>query len=94
MQSKSISAIGNTTLGDAYRVAATSVGVAAQSAESRLDAQTILHEQLESFRAQSSGVSIDEELIDMLKYQRVFEAASRLIVITNEMLQTLLDLKR
>jgi flagellar hook-associated protein 1 FlgK len=53
-----------------------------------------LHEQLESFRAQSSGVSIDEELIDMLKYQRVFEAASRLIITTNEMLQTLLDLKR
>ena len=94
LQTKSISAIGNTTLGDAYRVAATSVGVAAQSAESRLDAQTILHEQLESFRAQTSGVSIDEELIDMLKYQRVFEAASRLIITTNEMLQTLLDLKR
>ncbi|MDZ4855656.1 MAG: flagellar hook-associated protein FlgK [Nitrospirota bacterium] len=94
LQTTSISTIGNTTFGDAYRVAATGVGVAAQSADSRLDAQTILHEQLESFRAQSSGVSIDEELVDMLKYQRVFEAASRLIIITNEMLQTLLDLKR
>ena len=68
--------------------------MAAQSADSRLEAQTILHEQLESFRAQSSGVSIDEELVDMLKYQRVFEAASRLIIVANEMLQTLLDLKR
>ena len=94
LQTRSITTIGNTTFGDAYRVAATGVGVAAQSADSRLDAQTILHEQLESFRAQSSGISIDEELVDMLKYQRVFEAASRLIVITNEMLQTLLDLKR
>ena len=94
LQTKSIVAIGNTTFGDAYRVAATSVGVAAQSADTRLDAQTILHEQLESFRAQSSGVSIDEELVDMLKYQRLFNAASRLIIITNEMLQTLLDLKR
>ncbi|MDP2383761.1 MAG: flagellar hook-associated protein FlgK [Nitrospirota bacterium] len=94
LQSKSISGIGNTTFGDAYRVAATGVGVAAQSADTRLDAQTILHEQLESFRAQSSGVSIDEELVDMLKYQRLFEAASRLIIITNEMMQTLLDLKR
>lgn len=94
LQTKSIAAIGSTTFGDAYRVAATSVGVAAQSADTRLDAQTILHEQLESFRAQSSGVSIDEELVDMLKYQRLFDAASRLIIITNEMLQTLLDLKR
>jgi flagellar hook-associated protein 1 FlgK len=94
LQRKSIAAIGNTTFSDAYRVAATSVGVAAQSVDTRLDAQTILHEQLESFRAQSSGVSIDEELVNMLKYQRAFEAASRLIVMTDEMLQTLLNMKR
>jgi flagellar hook-associated protein 1 len=94
LQTKSISAIGNTTFGDAYRVAATGLGVAAQSAEAKLNAQNILHEQLESFRAQSSGVSIDEELVDMLKYQRIFEAASRLIVVTDELLQTLMNLKR
>jgi flagellar hook-associated protein 1 FlgK len=94
LQTKSIAAIGNTTFGDAYRVAATGVGVAAQSAETQLNAQTILHEQLESFRAQSSGVSIDEEMVNVLKYQRAFEAASRLIMATDEMLQTLLNLKR
>ncbi len=94
LQTKSIAAIGGATFGDAYRVAATGVGVAAQSAETQLNAQSILHEQLESFRAQSSGVSIDEELVDMLKYQRIFEAASRLIIATDEMLQTLLNLKR
>lgn len=94
LQNKAIAAIGKTTLGDAYRVAATGVGVAAQSAETQLNAQTILHEQLESFRAQSSGVSIDEEMVNVLKYQRAFEAASRLIMATDEMLQTLLNLKR
>lgn len=94
LQTKSIAAIGNATFGDAYRVAATGVGVAAQSAETQLNAQTILHEQLESFRAQSSGVSIDEEMVNVLKYQRAFEAASRLIMATDEMLQTLLNLKR
>jgi flagellar hook-associated protein 1 FlgK len=94
LQTKSIAAIGSATFGDAYRVAATGLGLAAQSAETQLNAQTILHEQLESFRAQSSGVSIDEELVDMLKYQRIFEAASRLIMVTDEMLQSLLSLKR
>lgn len=94
LQTKSIAAIGNATLGDAYRVAATGVGVAAQSAETQLNAQTILNEQLESFRAQSSGVSIDEEMVNVLKYQRAFEAASRLISATDEMLQTLLSLAK
>lgn len=94
LQSKSISVLGDITYGDAYRVAATGVGVAAQFTETQLKAQTILHEQLDSFRAQSSGVSIDEEMVNMLKYQRAFEAASRLIMATDEMLQTLMSLKR
>jgi flagellar hook-associated protein 1 FlgK len=49
---------------------------------------------LEAHRAAVSGVSSDEELINILKYQRGFEAASRLIVTADELLQTLLDMKR
>jgi flagellar hook-associated protein 1 FlgK len=40
-----------------------------------------------------SGVSIDEELVNLMKFQRGFEAASRLVRITDEMFQTLLSLK-
>jgi flagellar hook-associated protein 1 FlgK len=94
LQTEAVSTLGSVTFNDTYRIAATGVGVAAQSANGKLQAQTILHEQLDSFRAQSSGVSIDEELVNILKYQRAFDAASRLIMATDEMLQTLLDLKR
>ena len=37
---------------------------------------------------------MDEELINMLKYQRAFQAASKLITTSDEMLQTILSLKR
>ena len=94
LQTKAVSALGSATFNDTYRIAATGVGVAAQSANGKLQAQTMLHEQLDSFRAQSSGVSIDEELVNVMKYQRAFEAASRLISATDEMLQTLLNLKK
>ena len=94
LQTKAVSTLSSTTFNDTYRTAATGVGVAAQSASGNLQAQTILHEQLDSFRAQSSGVSIDEELINVMKYQRAFQAASRLITATDEMLQILLDLKK
>jgi flagellar hook-associated protein 1 FlgK len=94
LQTTTVSTLGDATFNDTYRAAATGVGVAAQSANGKLQAQTLLQEQLDSFRAQSSGVSIDEELVNVLKYQRAFEAASRLIVATDEMLQTLLDLKK
>lgn len=93
LQTKAVTALGSATFNDTYRSAATGVGVAAQSANNKLLAQTMLHEQLDSFRGQSSGVSIDEELVNVMKYQRAFEAASRLISATDEMLQTLLAIK-
>lgn len=93
LQTKAVSTLGSATFSDTYRTAATGVGTAAQSAAGNLTAQTMLHEQLDSVRAQSSGVSIDEEMVNVLKYQRAFEAASRLIVTTDEMLQTLLAMK-
>ena len=47
--------------------------------------QEILHDQLLAHRAEVSGVSMDEELINMLKYQRAFQAASKLITTSDEM---------
>lgn len=94
LQNRRFAGLGTATLGDAYRNAATGIGVAAQTADRELQAQDILREQIETFRAQVSGVSIDEELVNLIKYQRGFEAASRLIVVTDEMFQTLLSIKR
>ncbi len=94
LQSKTLTGLNNTTLFDGYRKTATDLGVASQVASQRLDAEEIRHEQLQNFRAQVSGVSLDEELVNLLKYQRAFEAASRMIVAADEMMSTLISLKR
>lgn len=94
LQSKTLIGLDNTTLFDAYRKIATDLGVASQVAGQRLDTEEIRHEQLQNFRAQVSGVSLDEELVNLLKYQRAFEAASRMIVAADEMMSTLISLKR
>ena len=57
-----------------------------------LQGQEILHDQLLAHRAEVSGVSMDEELINMLKYQRAFRRL-KLIHFSDEM-QTILSLKR
>lgn len=49
-------------------------------------AMTIMEQQRES----RSGVSIDEELTKLMKYQYAYQAAARLITIADEMLQTIL----
>ena len=94
LQSKAVTGLDNATLFDAYRKTATDLGVSSQVARQRLETEEIRHEQLQNFRAQVSGVSLDEELVNLLKYQRAFEAASRMIVAADEMMSTLISLKR
>lgn len=94
IQDRAFASLSNRSLHDSYRNAAANLGVQAQTADRDLGAQEVLRDQIETFRAQVSGVSIDEELVNMIKYQRGFEAASRLIRITDEMYDTLLSLKR
>lgn len=93
LQHRQFAGLQANTLHDAYRQTAANLGVMIQTAERNHDAQDILRDQIETIRAQVSGVSIDEEMINLIKFQRGFEAASRLIRATDDMLQTLLSLK-
>ena len=94
LQHRQFAVLEANTLHDAYRRTAAGLGVEIQTAERNNDAQDILRDQIETIRAQVSGVSIDEEMINLMKYQRGFEAASRLIRVTDDMMETLLSLKR
>ena len=50
--------------------------------------------QLEGQRESVAGVSLDEEAANLLKYQHLFTASSRVITTVDEMFKTVLDLKR
>ena len=94
LQYKAISALGNATLNGYYQTTASAVGADAQQASQDLDAQQMLQNQLEAHWSEVSGVSLDEELVNMMTYQRAFEASSRIVVMADEMMQTILNLKR
>jgi flagellar hook-associated protein 1 FlgK len=94
LQHRQFASLDSGTFLDAYRKQAAGIGVLAQTAGRDLDAQQVLKEQVETLRADVSGVSLDEELVNLIKYQRGFEAASKLVTVTNEMFETLLSLKR
>jgi len=49
---------------------------------------------LQGQREALSGVSLDEESINLIKQQRAFEGAARIISTVDEMLQTILALVR
>ncbi|WP_243688127.1 flagellar basal body rod C-terminal domain-containing protein [Geotalea toluenoxydans] len=50
--------------------------------------------QLNTLRESNAGVSLDEELTNLLKYQRAFEGAARLVTTGSEMMDTILAMVR
>ena len=47
---------------------------------------------LQSRRDQLSGVSIDEEVTNLIRYQRGYEASARIITVADSLLESLLSL--
>ena len=94
LRNTAFASFGNVTFQEYYSAIAGSFGSTVQGVEGNLRVQQILHDQLTSQRASISGVSMDEELANLLQYQRSFEAASRMIVIADELFQTILSIKR
>lgn len=94
LQATTLSSLDDLTLGGFYARLAADFGETAASTDGDLQAQQAVHDRLEAGRAEVSGVSLDEELVNLLAQQRAFEAASRVIVMTDELLQTVLSLKR
>ncbi|MGV1100155.1 flagellar hook-associated protein FlgK [Thiovibrio sp. JS02] len=52
---------------------------------------TLVSNQMNEMRDSVSGVSLDEEMANLVKYQHAYTAAARLITMSDEMLLTLLD---
>jgi flagellar hook-associated protein 1 FlgK len=71
-----------------------SLGSATMTAKNELKASKIVKANVQTQKEQISGVSLDEEAANMLKYQHLFTASSKIITAADEMFKTLLDLKR
>ncbi len=53
--------------------------------------QSLLTNQVDSSRAQLSGVNLDEETVSMLASQRAYEAAARVMTVVDSVLDTLIN---
>lgn len=91
LQTKPLDELGGESLRSTWSNAVQRVANRTSSAITRVRATGVVRESLEAQRAAISGVSIDEEIINLLTYQRQFQGAARLIAIADEMFQTLLS---
>jgi flagellar hook-associated protein 1 FlgK len=67
-------------------------GEQVRNAENGLQTQGVILAQAIAQRDSISGVSLDEEAINLMQYQKAFEAAARFLKVADEMTQTILSL--
>lgn len=68
------------------------IGVDSQSSKNNITNQTSLLEQLEMKRQSTSGVSIDEEVSDLMRFMSAYQANARVVNTITQMLDTLISL--
>jgi flagellar hook-associated protein 1 FlgK len=85
---------GKATFDDWYNSIVSDVGIVANRNRSALNQQRDIVTQLGKMRDQISGVSIDEETANLMQFQHVFDASAKVIQVADEMLGTILELRR
>ena len=92
LQSRSLPSLEGRTLQGLWRESVQDVGGQASSALTSARAAAVVYDSLESQRAGISGVSIDEESINLMDFQRQYQAAARVINTANELTNVLMGL--
>jgi flagellar hook-associated protein 1 FlgK len=62
-----------------------------QVLKNMVDTQTTMSDSYDAQRLETEGVSSDEELQNMIKYQQAYNAASRYVNVVSEMLETIIE---
>jgi len=92
LQNQTMTSLGGTTLQNYYGSMVGAIGSSVQQAQSNLSAQQTVQQQLDAMRQSTSGVSLDQEMTNLIMYQRAYQAAAKLITVADQVYQTLLNM--
>lgn len=81
----------NGTFDEFFRAVVGQLGVQSQEATRQDTNQKILVDQIDSRRQSVSGVSLDEEMANMIKYQHAYNAAARSLTTFDQMLDKVIN---
>lgn len=79
------------TFDDYFAESVTNVGLKGEQAQNMLAQQNVIMGDLRNLRESISGVNIDEELADIIKFQHGYNAAARFISVMDELLDTVIN---
>lgn len=79
------------TFDEYFRAMVGELGVQGQEANRQVENQQVLVDQVEMHRQSVSGVSLDEEMANMIKFQHAYNAAARSLTVFDEVLDKVIN---
>ena len=93
LASASQAGLNNQTFGGAYIQTVASFGDALQTANDQVTSQTAVTSMLQTQRDSVSGVNVDEEMTNLMGFQRAYEASAQLVTTINTLMGDTLAMK-
>jgi flagellar hook-associated protein 1 FlgK len=90
IQNRLLMSGGSATIDDFYGGLVSDVGRFVSQARVNMDHQSTVSLQLATYREEVSGVSMDEEMVNMVQFQSAYNAAAKLVSTIDEMLEALI----
>ncbi len=86
-------ALGNQSLTQSYAQAVANLGHAIDTAAEQLNTSQAISTTLTDQRSSQSGVSIDQEMTNLMEFQKAYEASAQLVTTLNAMMETVINMK-
>lgn len=84
---------GNTSTFNAfYQSIVSQIGSDVQQAQLQFNQQEAMADYFESYRESVSGVNLDEEMVNLVKFQNAYDAAAKIISTVDEMLERVINM--
>lgn len=94
LQGQKLMSSGTLTFNSYFDSLSSQVGLSVKSIKTTVAQDEAFSNQLDALRESNSGVSLDEELTNLVKYQRSYQASAKLITTATEMLDTVIAMLR
>lgn len=88
-----VAALNNQTFSATFAQDVGSFGNALSNANNQVSQYTSVNTMLQNQRASVSGVSMEEEMSNLLTYQEAYQASAKIITAVDQMLQTVVNMK-
>ncbi len=92
LRNQPLETLGGLSISEVWSRNVEELAITVDQANGQVDTATLVRETLESQRQSFSGVNADEEAIDLLTFQRTFQASARFLTVVDELLEQVLAL--